>query len=212
MEELQKTYWTERYCLIPDVADQLQLKGAEHGIYVHEQWVSFKSKSAKRKQQSMEKPEAFSASCSASTAVKAFRSTGARYGLFFGHLLEGKYITDHGDYHATVLILENDKAQKKAYIFNPYQKDRSCSLAPVACTLVHTWSSTVKYVKLIRGIQRKGYTTCVIHAAEFGKKFVSDPTAVLEEVNKQQKEDLEESNKDKKRKKSTELIIKYKKT
>ena len=179
MEILKDTHWKERYWLIPEIAEQLQCQGAEHRIYLHQKWVSFKGKAAKKKQVSMEKPEAFAGSCSATTAIKDFRGTRARYGLFFGHLLQGMYTESQGFYHATVLILENDEEGRKAYLFNPFKVPMK-SLSPLTCALVSDWSSTVKDVKLITGRQYRNSTTCVIHAAKFAELFVSNPTEVLE--------------------------------
>ena len=183
MENLKTAKCKETCSLIPEFADQLLCKAVEHDIYIHDKWVSFKDKGAKRKQVSMEKPDVFSLSCSASTAVKAFRSAGAKYGLFFGELMEGKYTCSYGNYNAAVLILEKvDKTDKKAYLFSPYQIESS---PPLACTVVYTWSTTVKHIIVVKGTQNHDDTTSVIDASNFAKEFVRNPTEILESFSEQ---------------------------
>ena len=181
MDKVKKTHWTKRYFLIGQIAGELKdiAVGTGKRVYIHDKWISFKGKVAKKKQVQMEIFSDFDMSCSVSTAVKKFRESKANYGLFFGHIMENKYRDNHGKYHATVLILKSTGKEKIAYFFNPY-KDQLPSLPVLVGKFVKSWSKPVTHVTCFTGVQCHGTMTYVIHASHFAEQFVQNPCKILE--------------------------------
>ena len=171
LEQVGSMDRTNAYLAIDYITSYLKEKSAKKDIYIHNKWVSFKSKTTKKIFGDVVKKDC-DKSCCASTAVREFRESKSNLAIFFIHTMLDRFTGKEANFHANVLCY--DKNGHVFLLFDPFEW-KIATLPRLVVDVVKLLSQT-REIFAMNGKQKKTQSDCVANACRFALDIVNEYT------------------------------------